>query len=377
MEKLWRNKEEYQALVKEAKETDLLAYLLTYEPNMVTKEGGVYKHRMHDSLVYMNRGGYWYWYSRGRVVNALDYMTDPELGGMSFTDAVAALTKGIIRSDGYKEKLIEIRQVERQPKEFKLPYPRKYATRLSDYLSERGIHLKVIQRCQRLGIVYETMHYGSREAFEKKEGVLCAVFVGYEGGGKERYARFAQKRSMEGGEVVKRDVAGSDKRFSFVYPPKEAGSKTVAVFEAPIDALSHASLQEMDRWKWNGWRLSLSGTSPVALISFLVRHPEIKKVDLYLDNDQAGILGAENIKTALKENNRFSSISVRIHSVRGGKDYNEALTQRIEDKRLKTLAQDVARPAPEAKLPAAPGEKTPAFSLRRGILKSKVRGETR
>jgi hypothetical protein len=42
----------------------------------------------------------------------------------------------------------------------------------------------------------------------------------------------------------------------------------VAVFEAPIDALSHATLQELEGWKWNGYRLSLGGTSHVALTSF-------------------------------------------------------------------------------------------------------------
>lgn len=80
---------------------------------------------------------------------------------------------------------------------------------------------------------------------------------------------------------LKKDVYGSDKEFSFCYPPQNPGSRHVAVFEAPIDALSHATLQELEGWKWNGYRLSLGGTSHVALTAFLERHPEIKRVTLY------------------------------------------------------------------------------------------------
>ena len=54
----------------------------------------------------------------------------------------------------------------------------------------------------------------------------------------------------------------------------------MAVFEAPIDALSHATLQELEGWKWDGYRLSLGGTSHVALMAFLKRHPEIRRVNL-------------------------------------------------------------------------------------------------
>ena len=50
---------------------------------------------------------------------------------------------------------------------------------------------------------------------------------------------------------LKKDVYGSDKEFSFCYPPQKPGSRHVAVFEAPIDALSHATLQELEGWKWD------------------------------------------------------------------------------------------------------------------------------
>ena len=134
------------------------------------------------------------------------------------------------------------------------------------------------------------------------------------------------------GGNLKKDISGSDKRFSFCYPPDhpQLCSRQLAVFEAPIDALSHATLQRLNGWKWNGYRLSLGGTSAVALISFLERHPEITRIALYLDNDRAGLTNAHKIKTLLKADSRFSKIKISINPPRQGKDYNEKLLDAIQ-----------------------------------------------
>ena len=113
-------------------------------------------------------------------------------------------------------------------------------------------------------------------------------------------------------------------------PPKQAHSSQVAVFEAPIDALSHATLQELDGWKWNGYRLSLGGTSPVALIAFLERHPEIRRVTLYMDNDLGGLKNARKIRDMLRADSKYKHIHVGINPPRQGKDYNEKLQIRLQ-----------------------------------------------
>ena len=92
---------------------------------------------------------------------------------------------------------------------------------------------------------------------------------------------------------------------------------------------SHATLQELDGWKWNGYRLSLGGTSHVALFAFLERHPEIRRVDLYLDNDYAGLRNARKIQAMLRDDPDFKHIRVGIHPPREGKDYNEMLQIRL------------------------------------------------
>ena len=195
-------------------------------------------------------------------------------------------------------------------KAFSLPWARRCATSAVSYLQRRGISPDVISRCFRDGLFYEARHHGEP---------VC-VFVGKDEAGK---AKFACMRSIAGS--LRKDVYGSDKEYSFCYPPRNPDSRHVAVFEAPIDALSHATLQELKGWKWDGYRLSLGGTSHVALTAFLKRHPEIRRVSLYMDNDLGGLKNARRIKAMLHEDQRFRHIRVGVNPPRTGKDYNEML----------------------------------------------------
>ena len=70
------------------------------------------------------------------------------------------------------------------------------------------------------------------------------------------------------------------------------------------------------------------GCSPVALQRYLIDHPEIKFVNLGLDNDQQGRNAAENIKEMLGD-----AYKVYDHTPDFGKDYNEDLMYRQEQYR--------------------------------------------
>lgn len=78
-----------QEQITQARETDLLDYLLSHESGVLKREGANYRHREHDSLVYVASKNYWYWNSRGRKINAVDYLM--EIRGYSFVDAVERL----------------------------------------------------------------------------------------------------------------------------------------------------------------------------------------------------------------------------------------------------------------------------------------------
>lgn len=287
--------------IQKAREVDLFAYLQIYERGVLKRDGPNYRHREHDSLVYVTGKNYWYWNSRGRSINALDYLM--EIRGYSLVDAVNILTGGEIQAAMPSRNTADSTRKELEKKSFSLPWARRCATFMVSYLQRRGISTDVISRCIKLGLLYEARYKGD---------AVC-VFVGKDDAGK---ARFACMRSIAGN--LKKDVNGSDKRYSFCYPPNSADCRQLAVFEAPIDALSHATLQELEGWKWDGYRLSLGGTSPVALVSFLERHPEIRRVTLHMDNDLAGLVNARKIRALLHADQRFKHIRVLCHKERSG-----------------------------------------------------------
>ena len=304
-----------QEQIRQAREADLFAYLQSYEPGVLKRDGPNYRHKEHDSLVYVTSKHYWYWNSRGRSINALDYLI--QIRGYGLVDAVQRLVgETVPQVSSYRSAGSPTKAQERKP--FSLPWAKGCATSAVSYLHRRGISSKVISRCFSQGLFYEARYKGEP---------VC-VFVGKDDTGN---AKFACMRSITGN--LKKDVSGSDKRYSFCYPPKQPGSRNLAVFEAPIDALSHASLQEVQGWKWDGYRLSLGGTSHVALVAFLERHPEIKRVTLHMDNDRAGIINAKKIKAMLHQDARFKHIRVSVNPPRQGKDYNEKLIKTIEQQK--------------------------------------------
>jgi len=63
------------------------------------------------------------------------------------------------------------------------------------------------------------------------------------------------------------DIESSDKNYGFILSPVNEKIDIVAVFESPIDALSHQTIYP----DFTGWRLSLGCTSDGALLNFLKR----------------------------------------------------------------------------------------------------------
>lgn len=308
--------------IKAARDADLFVYLQNYEPGVLKRDGPNYRHREHDSLVYVSNRRYWYWNSRGKRLDALSYLM--EIRGYSLPEAVTRLTgEAMPRASPYRP---QEQPKPRRPAKLFLLWPKKCATGLFTYLRKRGISTKVIERCLELGLLYQGSYKPKKD--EAKYIPVC-VFTGTDETGK---VRFACMRGIY--ETLKKDVYGSDKAYSFCLPPEQAHSSQVAVFEAPIDALSHATLQEIDGWKWNGYRLSLGGTSPLALTAFLERHPEIRRVTLHMDNDLGGLKNARKIRDMLRADPKYKHIRVGINPPHQGKDYNEKLQIRLQEMKI-------------------------------------------
>jgi len=296
--------------IARAKEVDLLSYMLAYERDNLVRQGSDrYVLRNHDSFVISN--GKWRWNSRDygrKTATALSYLMD--VRGIGFTEAVEILSG---------ERAASIPAYQPPPPKKRAFYPPKaqrYATNAVSYLQKRGIHPDIIGKCIRSGTLYESRY----------NGMAVCVFVGRDETGKERFA------CMRGiSSDLKQDAAGSNKSYSFHLPAKNLDSHHLAVFESPIDALSHATIGQREGWQWNGHRLSLGGTSNVALMAFLERNPQIARIALSLDNDEAGRTAAANIQTQLAEDARFAHIRVSINPPSAGsKDWNDALLHTVK-----------------------------------------------
>ena len=150
------SKEQIQA----AREADLFAYLQFHEPGVLKRDGPNYRHKEHDSLVYVTGKRYWYWNSRGRSINALDYLI--QIRGYGLVDAVHTLVGGEIQQTPAYRSTTVTTHVQKEPekKTFSLPWARRCATSAVSYLQRRGISPDVISRCFREGLFYEARYHG-------------------------------------------------------------------------------------------------------------------------------------------------------------------------------------------------------------------------
>lgn len=295
----WVSEEQVTA----AREVDLLTYLKEREPDELVKSApGEYRTATHGSLVISN--GAWFW-NRGQFggVSAIDYLI--KIRGMGFVAAVESVC-GICTVPPALNTQINRAAVKHKERILTLPPRVKYPSKLLSYMQSRGIDPDVLRQCMDAGIFYEGRYNGE---------AVC-VFVGKDGNGKERFGCVRGINSD-----MKRDCAGSDKRFGFALGANNADTGAVSVFEAPIDLLSHATLFP----DWSGHRLSLGGTSPVALIHYLAEHPETSHVSLCLDADDAGQTATSKIRDILADDEQFSHITVTTDPPKEGKDYNNML----------------------------------------------------
>ena len=296
-----------------AKKVDLLTYLQHYEPDELVRIGpNSYTTRTHDSLKISN--GMWIQWSTdigGR--SALDYLI--KIRGMSLPDAVMLINSEPVRRPKFtesKQKFADSKLI--------LPERSESCTAIIRYLTGRGIDRDIVLSLIRQGRIYEEKNYHN------------VVFTGIDSEGNIRHAAI---RATDGSRFML-DAQGSDKRYSFSLIPEEKG--TLHVFESVIDALSFLTLEKRNGRDWRDINvLSLSGISkngglPAALRQTLANFPEIRRIELHLDNDQPGREAAKGIMSAIPE-----EIECADRPPPSGKDYNDHLISTIKSKIRKDL----------------------------------------
>ena len=314
--------------ITQARNIDVLDYLQTYEPGTVRK-CGANEHCLveHDSFKMSNNK--WFWWSRDfGGYSALDFLV--KVRGLHFVDAVKSLTDGMYFSSyhendsrkdnntSYKTSpppKLKPKAPPKPQKPFTLPKAHRNADRVIAYLRGRGISKEIINRCIKAGILYEST-------------ARRCVFVGKDG----NIPKFACERGTT--DDWKKDVAGSNKQFSFTLPPENPNSQNLIVTESPIDCLAHFSIHELGQTGFDGHRLSLGGVSSLALTSFLERNPQISNIQLCLDNDKAGMEATNRIIKELLSDRRYGNIKITVAPPPIGKDYTDTL-QAIQQLNMK------------------------------------------
>jgi len=300
--------------IERARCIHVLDYVLSHEKCSVKLVGSGYRHRDHPSLAINEDGWYWHSHQTGGK-SALNYLI--EVHGYGLVDAVCTLLEEepASRSDrpqpNRQAKPIKPRTPHppKEPKSFVKPTRNDNNDRAISYLQSRGIDIALIEDCIRRGDLYESRKYRN------------VTFIGRDEHGK---ARHASMRGTLGN--FKGDADGSDKKYGFILPPQDPNSNAVAVFESPVDALSHQTMCKQGLIEpFGGWRLSLGGTSTSALEHFLALRSNITHCIICLDNDKAGNRAVEKFAG-------LPGITVERSLPAVGSDFNEMLQtlQRVE-----------------------------------------------
>ena len=319
-----RNRKLYftDAQYKRAREYSALEYAIRAGYDLV-KDGKSYYMRQHDSMIF-TLDGRWFWNShqvQGRALELLQYYEQ-----LTLPEAVMRLVNGdycspVPSGSGKQPKHIP------SSKPFELPERSPSFRRLFAYLcNTRKLDPDIVQELVRQKRIYECVRRYFSSGTKELRTAHNVVFVGLDEQGRPRSAFQRGTNTMT---AYKRDVAGSQKKYGFCCPGQE-NVDTVAVFEAAIDAISHATLAKLQGEDWMARdRLALGGVSEAPLIYYLQTHPLVQRIELCLDNDAAGIKATEALIKALRSAGYDTDRGYTLFSSSppswGGKDWNEYL----------------------------------------------------
>lgn len=309
-----------QEQIEQARNTDIIDFLGRYKGLNFKRQGRYYRCTNEDSnslVVYSDRKGF-VWNSHDiKGSSVIDYLQKVE--NMTFVEAMKTLV-----GNGTKFQTVQPLQPQtRRDTSSALvelpPHCEGKYSRVFAYLAKtRCIAAEVINDMIKEHKLYQDMHGN-------------CVFVGYD---ENKTARFGCIRGTLTEKKYRGDCLNSDKRYSFSQIGHE--QDRIYIFESPIDLLSHCTLTNLAANSPSAYqkqtRISLSGTSDVALEAFLERHKEIKTLNFRLDNDEAGITAVQKYKA------KYEARGYTVNAVFSkGKDINEDLVNRVSQKTTQTM----------------------------------------
>ena len=277
-----------ESQISAANHVDLAAYLLS-RGEKLSRHGNQYLWEKNQVWIH---GHEWYSHYESKGGHAVSFVM--RYFGLPFQNAVGELIGG---SAVVSSQTIEPDKI-KESKSLILPPRSETTNRLLCYLTrERFIAREVVEYFVNAKTLYEDVKYHN------------CVFVGLDEDGVPRHCHI---RSTSGN--YKRTESGSQAEYAFHHSGE---SEWLFVFEAPIDMLAFITLHRKD-WQKHSY-VALCSVSERALLHRLEVNPNLRKIVLCLDNDNAGISACKRIKGIL-ETKGYSDVRI-LHSV--NKDWDE------------------------------------------------------
>ena len=277
---------------RQANEVDLTSFLRDRGEKLL-QAGREYRLASDHSITV--RANRWYDHAARRGGHAISFVR--QFYDKTFPEAVSML----LGRDG--QGIIPIaKQEPQEPKPFALPKPYLTMRRMYAYLTKH----RCIDRDVVTAFVQEKLLY------EDDPHHNC-VFVGLDENGEARHAHLRSTSSQ--GKVFRINVEGSDIKHSF---HKNGTDRSLYVFEAPIDLLSHITLYPAG-WLEHSY-VACCGTSIQPVLERLRQNPKLDTVYLCLDNDEAGEDACDGMMDTLED------MGYDVERLRPeGKDWNDDL----------------------------------------------------
>ena len=270
-----------------------IADLLRRQGETLKRSGKEYEWRNGSEKVTI-RGNLFYHQYEGEGGDAIDFVR--RFYNLDYPEAMEYLLGG---TNGTLKTAQPVLQ--KPPEPFVLPKRNDNMRRVFAYLlSKRGIDRDVLYTFVRENMIYESAEYHN------------AVFVGYDKDGK---AVHANMRGTGGESTFKGNAPNGIPEYSF---HRTGTDDTLYLFEAPIDMLSYISLHK-DGWKQHSYAAGC-GVSDRVLFQMLIDNPNLEKIYLCLDSDDAGQKAAKRISDRMRFSGLKTEILIPIH-----KDWNEDL----------------------------------------------------
>lgn len=289
------------------------------------KQGRYYVMKEHDSMVFKEDGS-WFWNSRNKHGNALDFMVEYE--GKSFCDAVRILSgesEDTKRGSDFRMTAqgVPVGHPGIHPSApsnpidqaaFQLPQRSSSDKQLFGYLCHtRRLDFDTVKQ-----MIFQKILYQSDHSLPDGHVVHNACFVSYDDSGKPCSAF---QRGLVSNKSFKGEVPGGNKKFGWIF--HGTMPTTLYVFEAAIDAASFLTIGKRYGTNYLSGSdfLALGGLSVVPILTYLESHPAVTHIVLMLDNDSPGRQASKRFQIELASR----GLKTENFIPPTGKDWNEYL----------------------------------------------------